>query len=460
MKARGLCFVLATAACGWGQIGGRGVAGRGFQGPAILSRGYGSLGRSVGAPLAFRPYISVSSFYRTGLTAVSTDNTGQLFDQKDYGMMGSLGAYLYHLGNHKTISLDYATHLRYHRRYSYHFGNDHFLALRYQHQVSARTSYSIALSGTTFTNGFGRGGMSLDGSQDNSLGFGFGNFGFVLHDPSQQVFDARIYAVSANAGMAYQKSARWVFAFAGGGYMTRFQSQALTGSQGARASGSASYALGERSTIGVHYGYGLTTFRGAYGELNSHQVGMHFGRALGPRWQFSLSGGVFQSEVTRLATTTLDPLIARLLGTAVQVQPFYRKNYGLAGSASLSRSFERSTLSLHYMRGVTPGNGVVNGAQRDRFSAGYTFTALRNLSIGTSAGFDRQKSLFDASNKYHSYYGGAGTTYRLFSIVHAVVRVDYRRFELTSSQFSRNQMNAYGGLALSYSPGEIPLSLW
>jgi len=460
LKTRGLCFVLATAACGWGQIGGRGAAGRGFQGPAILSRGYGSLGRSVGAPLAFRPFVGVNTFYRTGLTAVSTDDMGQFRDQKDYGLMASLGAYLHHLGNHKTVSLDYATQLRYHRRYSYFFGNDHFLALRYQQQLSARTSYFLSLSGTTFANGFGRGGSSLDGSPDQSLGFGFGNFGFVLHDPSQQVFDARVYGLSANAGMAYQKSARWVFAMAGGSYMTRFQSQALTGSQGYRASGSASYVLGERSTIGVQYGFGHTAFRGAYGGLDSHQVGLHFSRALGPRWNFSTSAGVFQSEVTRLVTTALDPLIARLLGTAVQVQPFYRRNYGVAGSASLSRSFERSSLSLHYMRGVTPGNGVVNGAQRDRFAAGYTYSALRDLSIGANAGLDRHKSLFDSGARYHSYSVGAGTSYRLFAFVHATVRVDYRRFELTLSQFSRNQLSASGGLSISYSPGEIPLSLW
>ncbi len=432
---------------------------RGFQGPSILSRGFGTVGRGGSAPLSFTPYISASSYFRSGLTAAATDGNGQFLDQSDWGMQASLGAYLRHLGNHRTVSVDYRTHMRYHARRSYHFGNDHFLGVGYMQQVSPRISYFLRQSASTFSAGFGNGFNSVDGSIDNSLGFGFANQGFLLNDPLDQVFDSRIYGLSSTVGMVYQKSARLSMGMAGGYHMTRYHSNALVGSQGARASGNISYSLSERSVIGVHYGFARTRFRTAYGGIDSHQTGVHFGRSLSARWHFSMSGGIFRAEVNRLTTAALDPLAALLLGQSTQLLPFYSERYGFGGSATLGSSWERHSFGIHYGRGTTPGNGVVFGAQSERVGLNHSFIALRDLSLGSHLYYSQHKSMFN-STRFTSYGVGTGTTYRLFSIVGVSVRADYRHSELRGTSFSRRQLHVSGGLTLAYSPGAIPVSLW
>jgi hypothetical protein len=459
LKSITLCAAAALAAAGASaQVLGGGS--RGFQGPAILSRGYGTTGRSAGAPLTFTPYIGVNAFYRTGLTPAATDGVGSFIDRSDYGAQASLGAYLRHLGNHKTVSLDYRTHMRYHQRHRYHFGNDHFLGLSYAHQVSSRISYFLRQSARTFSAGFGQGFGTLDGSFDDSAGFGFANQGFLQNDPLDQVFDTRIYGLGSTAGMVYQKSARLHFGMAGGYHLTRYHSNSLIGSQGARASGSISYSLSERSVIGMHYGFARIRFRTAYGGIDSHQVGMHFSRALTPRSNFSLSSGVFRAEVDRVSRAPLDPLAALLLGESTQLVPFYRKRYGVGGTAAVGRSFERSSISLFYARGITPGNGVIAGANSERAGLSHSYMATQALSLGSHVHYTRHKSMFDGGSQYRSYGAGTGTSYRLFSVLHASIRVDYQYHEIRGTSFSRQRFNIQGGLSFAYTPGAIPLSLW
>ncbi len=439
----------------WPQAG-----GRGFGGPSILSRGLGSLGRSGGEPLTFTPWMSAQTSYYTGLTTVSANSQGGFQSNSSYGLTLNLGGYVNYHGNHKTVSMDYVTHFRYVPKRNYFTGNDHFLSLRYTQQVSSRVSFYLSQGASIFSYGFGGYGNSINGSVDSGLGFGFGNIGFNLADPSTSVFDSRTYALSSSAGLTYQKSSRLIFGMSGGGFFVRRHSKALFGSDGYRASGNMTYLLSERAGIGVNYSYGRFVQTQNYGEMNINSVGMHYYRPLTEHWHLSFHAGVQRSVFDRLRSVPLDPVTALLLGAGATFEPISLRRDGINGGAGVSRSFKRSSISFTYGRGVTPGNEILLGGESERFRASYGFIAIRKLNIGTHANYSRQSSFSQAGRRFRSYGVGAGTNYLLFSLVSATVRVDVRQIEIAGTSFKRTQLYATGGLSFHYSPGQIPLSFW
>jgi hypothetical protein len=140
------------------------------------------------------------------------------------------------------------------------------------------------------------------------------------------------------------------------------------------------------------------------------------------------------------------------------VSAVYRVNWLPLGDAALTRAFRRSSLSMHYTRGVTPGNGVYLTSRVETILAAYSYSGIRRWNLGVSGGRDTLDSLTQTIGKYAGSTAGGGATYNVTGALHLITRFDFRHYDVSQTVFRRNSYRA--SIGIGFSPGEIPLSLW
>lgn len=134
------------------------------------------------------------------------------------------------------------------------------------------------------------------------------------------------------------------------------------------------------------------------------------------------------------------------------------RNYVPDISVRLTDSFRRSQLTLSYMNNVNPGNGLFLTSRTESFGGGYSYRGIRYWSFGVNGSYDRMSAMLQTIGKYGTYGGGWGVTRELGKGLHAVARMDYREFHVKADSYRHNQIRV--SLGFTYSPGEMPLSLW
>jgi len=432
----------------WGQTTG-GVTG-GLGGPSILSRGGTPVGRSGGRPIRFRGFLSAAAFYSDGLTPPATDVRGNDIKQESYGYNFGYGVYGTRPGRRSEISLSYTGSYHVSTVNSRYSGLNQSLSLNYGHQVSRRVQFFAGTRGS---------------AQNTSLA----NFSTPLvtdiapeQSPTQfELFDNQYYTLSGIAGLAYQKSARWTFTFAGGAATTQRHSTALASGTGYFSNADATYALSRRTRVGATFGYNKILYRRSFGESDVMSLGGHWSRVLSPRWNAALGAGIYRSESTRLRRVAVDPLVAALLGQRTTLEVFHGINLGLQASAMLQGHYNRSSISFVLARGVGAGNSLLLTAQRDIASTSYSYAATRNLSFTASASYAKARALlisYQDLGSYETYGGGVGMSYRLFGPVHFTSSGHVRHYNQRGTSIVRDRY--YVRIGLTFSPGELPLLFW
>jgi hypothetical protein len=251
---------------------------------------------------------------------------------------------------------------------------------------------------------------------------------------------------------------RTSFSFGGAGFEVWRQSKLLVGVQGYNARGTVQHKLNKTTSVGFTYQRQHFEFPRAFGQADIDTGELFLATNLGPRWQLVMRGGVFRSEVKGLQAVELNPVVAALLGTNESIQAFYRENLYPSGQISLSRKFKTSNLSFSFAQTVSPGNGVYLTSKTQTGSAGYSYTAIRKLSLSVNGGYNSLSSLGQGIAPYRGASGGGGLTYSLPWSLHAIARYDYRYQAIEN--FSYKHTGYLVTIGLSYSPGHLPLSLW
>ncbi len=419
----------------------------GYTGPAVLSRAGRPIGRYLGAPLSFRFFATTAGHYSTDLTPVNLAN-GQVGRTDAYG--GSVGAGIYGVrqGAHDSLGVDL------HGNYNVYAGANHGqydganvrVGVNYARQTSARTAFELSASSGTYTN--------FSGLHQIVTTDPFPN----LTDPTAETFNNRNSYYTGRAGFSYSASRRWSVAFSGGGSYYNRQSSALLDSKGLVASSSLMYSVSQRTGVGVSYGFARFTVSRDAGTTRSHSVALVLNRQIGPGWSASLSAGVYRADSNRLVAVALDPVLEALLGPQRVLEPTSQVNWGPAISASLNHVMRRSSASIYYSHGVSQGNSFIAIAASDSLGAHYSYTATSRLNVGLNARYLRHSGITQQGIRYESYGGGLGLNYRLISFIHFSAGVDYYRGAAGATNFSRDRVNVSVGL--SFSPGELPLSLF
>ncbi|MGB9604274.1 MAG: hypothetical protein ACP5U2_02825 [Bryobacteraceae bacterium] len=417
-----------------------------YAGPSILSRGRIPARGSSGELLSLRPYASIAGVYDTGLTGLLTDETGRLPKEDGYGVMASFGALGYHNWRRTALGLSYDGQARHYTRRSYYDGLDQSLALSLSHQISRRLRLELEEDAASRRGGFlGLAGHSFYNQQ--------------FEDLSQDIlFDNRVHILSSTARLVYQKSPRLSFGMAGAGFLAEPHSRALVRARGVTTTGDVAWRVSRFQTTGVAYSFAHYWFPGAFGEAFIHGVMYQWADQLSRSWTLALGGGGYRVETTRLRQVQIDPVIAAIIGQRTGIEVFHRILYIPGGEASLVYRFRRGHFSADYRRSVSPGNNLYLTSARESagLSAGYTGT--RRLHLSASAGYSRLSSLAQTIGRYRSYQAGAGMTYRLSGPLSLFARIDGRKYNLRGTGFGRIYYRTT--LGLTFSPGDIPLSLW
>jgi hypothetical protein len=425
----------------------------GYSGPAVLSRPGGPSNQRP-APLAFRPYAAVQGLYETGLTPVSVTPEGELPSDASAGVNATLGAYLYHYWKQTAVGLDYRGAYYHYTRNPFFNGTNQVASLFAAHQPSARVALSSSSSFGTYSRAFGGDLGGIYGFQPSS----------VIQQPGlsalNELFDNRVYFLSTSGDIVYQRTARLSFNAGGTKFYVRRRSSALLGVEGSAARGDIAYRVSRRSTAGVNYQYTRFRFTQSFGGADLHSIGLSYAYSLSRRWEIGVLANAIRLETETLREVAIDPVVAAIIGQQRGVEAFHTVNYVPGAGLRLSRSFRNAGLTLSYTYGVSPGNGLLVTAKNSTASASYSYTGIRRWNLSANAAYSSLSGVGQRLGNYRTVVVGGGFTRSITGWdLHTVGRFDMRQIDTTFPGIPQRWQSRVM-LGLSYSPGDIPLSLW
>jgi hypothetical protein len=433
--------ILATTSPAAGQAGS-------YLGPGVLSRGAGTVGSRAGQQVDLRFGASVSGFYDNGLVPIVTDEKGELLKPGgQYGVEASLFAYGSHQWRRSQLGLEYSGNYRYYTNSQYYNGSDQMLVLGFTHQQSQRLVFDFReVAGTL-------------GRQNSGI---LGNIAALptdAFDPNTSLlFDNRATFLQTGMDVSYLLSPRTSIRVGGQGYLVERQSKALIGVQGYTLSGALQHRVSRDTTIGVNFDHVHYDFPRAFGESDINSFQGMWARGLGRYWTISLQGGVFLVEAQGLQRVQLEPAVAAILGVSTGIQAFYKKSTFPVVNAAISRRFKSAILSFDYARSYNPGNGVYLTSRSEGADVNFTYSGVRKWSFSAAGGATSMSGIGQQTTSYRQATAGVGATRSLTRSLYVIARVDGRHQDLGVSSFRRNSYRV--SIGLSFSPGDLPLTLW
>ncbi len=417
-----------------------------YAGPAILSRG--DLPTSMaGAPIDFRPFLTVTGTYDTGLAGAAANAKGQLANTASYGMQFTGGLSGIHSWEHTKVGLDYTGSLNRYFEKTYFNRSNQSLSLGISHQFAEHFILNLKETAGTFSQNFNSLGVPETVLADSFQG------GIPVTD----FVDNRTSYLITQTDLILQKNARLSFDLGGSSSLVR--QSALYGLDGASARGDVQYRLTEGSTIGAVYSYWNYNYTGLIGTTDVHSVSGTFTARLSQRWEFSGYGGASRQENKFAQAILLDPTVARLLGVSSVVGLAYGNHFVPTGSARLARTFRTGVFYVTGSRAVTPGNGLFLTSNTATGALGYTYTGLHYWSFTSQAQYQRANSVGNLVGTYADTSGSLSVTRRITGALHFVAGGDVRRYQsAVYSLYNRMVYNVYIGVG--FAPGSVPLRMW
>jgi hypothetical protein len=417
-----------------------------YGGPAILSRGGTASLRTPSENIKIRPYASITGSYDSGITPVILNSSGAILNEGSWGLDAEVGLNGYHRWKSATLGLDYKGVYRDYTANHYLNGTDQTLNLIYQKQATRHLAFTLRESA---------------GILNRSL-FYYGPYNFVdpafAQAPTQDVFDGRTIYLNTMADVTYRKSARLSFNFGGDGFLTRRRSSALYGVAGARARGDVAYRTSKNATTGVAYDFTHFDYTKGFGGSDIHTLTITQAFRFGRHWELGLKAGGSRVETLGLTQVAIDPVIAAIIGRSEGIQVIYRVNWVPSAHVLLTRSLHHGSIDFVYDRGVTPGNGLFLTSRTESAVGSFSYTGVRKLNVGFSAGHTSFGTLTVGLGNYSSYTAGAGYTYKITGPLSFTGRYDYRHYDVAQTIFKRDTYRV--SLGFAFSPRDVPLTLW
>jgi hypothetical protein len=417
-----------------------------YAGPSILSRGFGPSASST-VLARFRPYVSVDGEYDSQLTSVSLRSDGKVASGNSVGAALSYGISGSHRWKSAALDLNFRGDFRHYSRTSYNDGTDQTLDLNVQTRIARRVRLNLGLSGGTYSSRFGYTG---------STGY---------YDPlftqrsTADLFDNTTIFAQTTARLIYQKSTRLSFSFGGTGFLVRRRSSALYGATGYGAAADVSYRVTRFASIGADYAFQHYEFIGVFGTSNIHSEAGNLSLRLSKNWELGLRAGVFRAENLLLQVVKVDPVIAAITGQSSGIAANYSIVHSPMFNARLNRAFRRGGCGLTYSRGVTPGNGILLASRSDAVGGDCSYSAQRSWNFNIGVSYSTLSALEQTIAAYRYADAHAGVTRSLkkgmfFSMRAALIDDMTKYGAFNAHKYYR------ASIGFTYSPGDIPLSLW
>jgi hypothetical protein len=414
-----------------------------YQGPSIISRGSGDIGKRSGQLVELRFFGALNVIYDTGLLQATSDST---YATAVTGVEVRGGVYGSKTWRRASVGLDYKGDYRAYNK-GQEGGSDQSLLLGYTFQKNRKLKLDWRLGAGSYSRSV-RNSFNNVGSQTSS--------GF---DPSQLLFDNRSVFVDGGMDVTYVHSPRTFFSAGGEAFTVHRQTSAIPGTNGYTLHGTIERRISNTTTFGVvydHYHYDYGKF---FGESNIDGISFGFTKEFDHRqWTIRILAGGMKTETEGTQQVALDPVIAGILGVPSVNQAFYQVSYRPRGDFLLRRQFKSSALSFTYNRGISPGNGVYLTSTQETLNGAYDYTTRRKVRLTVRGNYSKLSSIGQGLANYSQYGGGGSFSYAINRALHLVGSFDLRHQEITTSIFGRNSSRAELGFA--FSPGDIPLAIW
>jgi hypothetical protein len=431
--------ILGAAIPAWAQ----------YAGPAILTRGDVPTGMKT-SQIDFRPFLSLSALYDTGLSPVAVVNdSGDLANLSSAGLTLTWGVSGTHGWKTATLGLNYQGSINHYARSTSTDGINQSFGLGLTKQLSRRTSLVLRQSAGMFTRSFGL--VPLQ----QSVPFDPGSAAV----PTTDFFDNRTIYMNSQAQLIHQYSARLSFSLGGGYFDTRRRASALYGTAGESAYADVQYRLSRRSTIGVNYNYGHYSFSKGFGGTDLHSAQASYGLTITRSVEFSGYAGLGQAKTIFIENIRLDPVIAALLGQSLGAAVGDRSDVTPNLGARISKSIHNGVFAFGAEHGIKPGNGLFLTSTATNVYGQYSYTGLRWWSFSLSANYNKNRNISNLNGTYGGYAASAHASRSLGRSLHAVATFSARQY--SSQEYNRYNRLMYSATAgLAWAPGDVPLRLW
>ena len=410
-----------------------------FSGPSILSQGANTIGQRSGEDVDLRVYANAAGIYDTGLVPYEVKNGSLVKPDPLWGVEAGLGAYGRHSFRRSVLGLDYTGNFRHYTRASNYDGANQSLRLGYTWQKSRRLL--VDMTGTASTQTYG---TVVPGGSDS------------LATGNSLLFDNRTNYLQGGMNVSYSLSNRTSVTMGGSGYTVRRKAAGLAGVNGYTLNGSVHRQFTRNLILGASYQHTHYDFPKAFGESDLNGYSAIFSYQFLRTWKLDLTAGVYTSEVQGVQSTALDPTIAALLGVGSVQTIFYRTNILPSGTASLSKTFRKSSFTASYVRTVMPGNGFFLTSRQESYGGGYSYSGIRRWTLSLNASSSDLRALGQQLQRYRYLTAGATVNYRLGADVNVYASYMRRQQDLASTFFQRDSSRVSIGIA--FQPGNIPLS--
>ena len=419
-----------------------------YAGPALLTRGEAPA--SAAQPtIEFRPFVEVTGIYDTGLAAFTVTDTGALANTSSAGERVAFGISGTHRWAHTNFGATYRGSISHFAKQTYYDGMSQSLLLGLKHEFTRHISLDLSENAGTFSRDFGLLGVPQTSLFDPS----------TTYTPTTDYFDNRTYYFSSTADLIIKRSNRLSFALGGTAIANRRRSKALHGDTGINAGGDVQYRVSKRSTVGANYTYSHFVFTDTIGATDVHTVAGTYAIALARNVEFSGYAGLSRIENKNISTTTLDPVIAALLGITQSTQILHSIERTPAFGGRVAWRVPRAVVHASVRRGFSPGNGLFAASTSLAISGGYSYTGLRRWSASVQGSFDDNRALVGITGRYRSSSSGISLSRKLLGSTHFVASYSIRVYD--SSDFSNyHRIVNEASIGFGFTPGEIPLRVW
>jgi hypothetical protein len=417
-----------------------------YDGPAMLGRGGGTVGKRGADPTPIRVFASVNGTYDTNMLGASVDSAGNFVSRPTYGANIGFGASGQKIWRRSMLGLEYSGDYGYYRPQNLYNGTNQQLNFTAGTQIGRSWQLNTQVGAGT-SNRF-LGGQSI--FQASEIEF--------LSAPTLELFNSRSYFIGTSAGATYTFDRRKSVRISGFGSSVKRVSSALIDMQSYGASADYVHRINRTTSAGFSYTFSHYDFKKVFGESDIHTVGGHMSRKFGRAWELAGSLTVSRQSTVGVRTVALDPVIAAILGRSTGAEVFESNNLLYGYSASITRAVRRSSASLHASRGITPGNGYFLTSINQSFGANLTHELSRELSVSASFGYSKLVSLGFASGNFQGWYGGTSLGYKVSNSVGLNAGYDWRSYDLQQTTFGRTGHRVTIGI--SYHPQGGPAGLF
>lgn len=358
------------------------------------------------------------------------------------GFMLGGGVQAFHQFRDSELSLGYTLAYTHYQNGGYNSGFVQNLSLSYSKTLSRRWSLGLMESAGTY-----RYGVSYYGQPNGPTP--------AIANP----FSPVTKFLSSGLFLTYRQTARLSYIFSGNFYLSRYSYPGAIGTTGGTGSGSVSYRLSERTTIGGTYSHSYFSYQQSAGQASIDGVYINLSHQFPQFWTVTLDAGLSRSNSSGIIRTPVNVIFGGQQITGYIVGPYKLDKLTPSVSGSVSRRLRRIVATASVGQGVNPGNGVYL-ASRNQFISGTVSYAPSNRSnLSASGGWFHLTSLANTvSSSYSTGSFGVSYGYTLTRHLSANARYDYFRYGgLGTLSSSADNRFTFG---ITFSSKTIPLTLF